>query len=150
MRHRQIMRSHESASALDCMEAAVSPRDNRGNHFRRGQSSGKKQRFQRGYKSCHPRGVASFVSLVTPFLFLNFGRRRSLRAQTRLFLHETTEAIIFAEGSRVARNNASAYAFSPQTQAFAGTLPIRVSLLFCIFVCIRTRPPPLEGRVGEG
>ena len=41
----------------------------------------------------------------------------SLRAQTRLFLHETTEAIIFAEGSRVARNNASAYAFSAKSHA---------------------------------
>ena len=36
-------------------------------------------------------------------------------AWKRLFLRETTEAIIFAEGSRVARNNASAYAFSPQS-----------------------------------
>ncbi len=81
------MRTRESASALDCMEAAVSPRDDRGNRCRRGKSSGKKQRFQRGYKSCHPHHgvVADSVSFATAFSCLRTQCHRSFTPSLRLF-----------------------------------------------------------------
>ena len=82
--------------------------------------------------------VASSVSLVTPFLFLNFGRHRSFRAQTRLFLRETTEALRYREGRRKDSFNAS-YAAAPFPQKclrifgdpFLRNLPLVGVFLWC-------------------
>ena len=57
------------------------------------------------------RVVASSVLLALP----NLGRAHSFCAKTRLLLRETTETIVFVEGSRAARSNASFASFSSQS-----------------------------------
>ena len=91
-------------------------------------------------------GVASFVSLVTPFLCLFFGRQRSRRAKMRLFLREPTEAIVAAEGSRAARNNASFSAFTLQSCALRGPflLPQEGSKFFVVELPVRNRVKALR------